>query len=117
MVTLGEVAQAWINLGYGNATQGNTPKNNMEYFLSCTSKFNRQYHIHLLTYENGKAKLKPSESDNVLMENIYLETNADDVATRLYRLAGYNTNIYCPKNFELKYLKYKKKYLDLKNKQ
>ena len=122
MVTLAEVAEAWKQLGFGNTIRGNNPKNNMEYFLSCTDKFNINYHIHLLTYDNGKAKLKSPPEDNVdLMTNIFNETDALEVATILFYKAGYHTNNYCKKNevfnndYKIKYLKYKNKYLELKN--
>lgn len=121
MVNLEEVAQAWKELGFGNVTRGNTFKNNMEYFLSCTNEFNRYYHIHLLTYDNGKAKLKSLHNHTDLMVNINNETDPIHVAVKLFHDAGYHENNFCKKNkvfhddYKIKYLKYKKKYLELKN--
>ena len=118
MVQLSEVADMWVTLGLGHSKQGNLPHNSMEYFLSCTKTFNPQYHIHLLTFENGKAKLKSAGGKHtVLMENINSEIDPVTVALKLYVNAGYNTNSYCDKTpYFFKYLKYKKKYLQLRKK-
>ena len=76
MVRLKEVADTWVYLKFGNTMPGNTKKNYMEYFLTCTDNFNPHYHIHLLTYDNGKAKLTKDFTHRDLMQNIFDETDA-----------------------------------------
>ncbi len=107
MVTLAEVASAWSSLNYGHVKRGNNYWDDMQYFLSCTKKFNHRYHIHLLTFDNGKAKLRSNETHTDLMDNIFNEPNAVDVAIQLYNRAGYQNNKFCNKSLGNKYLKYK----------